>query len=245
MRGIPFCCHYPSTDYTPMLGLPLLVAASEGIFAKLAHELSLFDLDQLYKSFLTLFVTIDIIGAIPIILSLKSKGKVYNATQVGVYSGLILLVFLFVGERLLQSFGADISTFGVAGGIVLFVMAVEMIFGLEIFKSEEDDNGNSTFVPLVFPLFAGAASFTTLLTLRSDGMAMINLALSIVVNMSLVYLVLRYVSILDRLLGANGVYILRKFFGVVLLAISVKFITKNLIDVIAMVQHGVAALGAQ
>ena len=245
MRGIPFCCNYPSTDYTPMLGLPLLVAASEGIFARLAHELSLFDLDQLYKSFLTLFVTIDIIGAIPIILSLKSKGKVYNATQVGVYSGLILLVFLFVGERLLQSFGADISTFGVAGGIVLFVMAVEMIFGLEIFKSEEDDNGNSTFVPLVFPLFAGAASFTTLLTLRSDGMAMINLALSIVVNMILVYLVLRYVSILDRLLGANGVYILRKFFGVVLLAISVKFITKNLIDVIAMVQHGVAALGAQ
>ena len=245
MRGIPLCCHYTSTDYTPMLGLPLLAAASEGIFAKLAHELSLFDLDQLYKSFLTLFVTIDIIGAIPIILSLKSKGKVYNATQVGAYSGLILLVFLFVGERLLQSFGADISTFGVAGGIVLFVMAVEMIFGLEIFKSEEDDNGNSTFVPLVFPLFAGAASFTTLLTLRSDGMAMINLALSIVVNMILVYLVLRYVSILDRLLGANGVYILRKFFGVVLLAISVKFITKNLIDVIAMVQHGVAALGAQ
>ena len=245
MRGIPLCCHYTSTDYTPMLGLPLLAAASEGIFAKLVHELSLFDLDQLYKSFLTLFVTIDIIGAIPIILSLKSKGKVYNATQVGAYSGLILLVFLFVGERLLQSFGADISTFGVAGGIVLFVMAVGMIFGLEIFKSEEDDNGNSTFVPLVFPLFAGAASFTTLFTLRSDGMAMINLALSIVVNMILVYLVLRYVSILDRLLGANGVYILRKFFGVVLLAISVKFITKNLIDVIAMVQHGVAALGAQ
>ena len=243
MRGIPFCCHYPSTDYTPMLGLPLLVAASEGIFAKLAHELSLFDLDQLYKSFLTLFVTIDIIGAIPIILSLKSKGKVYNATQVGVYSGLILLVFLFVGERLLQSFGADISTFGVAGGIVLFVMAVEMIFGIEIFKSEDDSSGNTTFVPLVFPLFAGAASFTTLLTLRSAGIAMINLALSIVFNMVLVYLVLRYVSILDRMLGKNGVYILRKFFGVVLLAISVKFITKNLIEVIAMVQQGVAALG--
>ncbi len=120
-------------------------------------------------------------------------------------------------------------------------MAVEMIFGIEIFKSEDDSSGNTTFVPLVFPLFAGAASFTTLLTLRSAGIAMINLALSIVLNMVLVYLVLRYVSLLDRILGKNGVYILRKFFGVVLLAISVKFITKNLIEVIAMVQHGVAA----
>ncbi|WP_297195075.1 MarC family protein [uncultured Porphyromonas sp.] len=217
-----------------------LLSTSFGEFlSTLGHEFSALSLDQIYKSFLTLFVTIDIIGAIPIILSLKSKGQVYQASQVGIYSGIILIAFLLAGEPLLGSFGADISTFGVAGGIVLFVMAVEMIFGIEIFKSE-DSNGNSTFVPLVFPLFAGAASFTTLLTLRADGMAMINLAISIILNMVIVYLVLRYVSVLDRLLGANGVYILRKFFGVVLLAISVKFIAKNLIDVIAMVQQGVA-----
>ena len=217
-----------------------LLSTSFGEFlSTLGHEFSALSLDQIYKSFLTLFVTIDIIGAIPIILSLKSKGQVYQASQVGIYSGIILIAFLLAGEPLLGSFGADISTFGVAGGIVLFVMAVEMIFGIEIFKSE-DSNGNSTFVPLVFPLFAGAASFTTLLTLRADGMAMINLAISIILNMVIVYLVLRYVSVLDRLLGANGVYILRKFFGVVLLAISVKFIAKNLIDVIAMVQRGVA-----
>jgi hypothetical protein len=220
----------------------LLGFEMSGLFSSFTQEFSAFSLEQIYKSFLTLFVTIDIIGAIPIILSLKSKGQEYHATQVGVYSGIILIAFLFAGEPLLGSFGADISTFGVAGGIVLFVMAVEMIFGIEIFKSE-GSNGNSTFVPLVFPLFAGAASFTTLLTLRADGMAMINLAISIVLNMVLVYLVLRYVSILDRLLGANGVYILRKFFGVVLLAISVKFITKNLIDVIAMVERGVANHG--
>ena len=195
-----------------------LLSTSLGeFFGSLGHELTSFSLDQVYKSFLTLFVTIDIIGAIPIILSLKSKGQVYQASQVGIYSGVILIAFLLAGEPLLGSFGADI----------------------EIFKSE-DSSGNSTFVPLVFPLFAGAASFTTLLTLRADGMAMINLAISIILNMVIVYLVLRYVSILDRLLGANGVYILRKFFGVVLLAISVKFITKNLIDVIAMVQQGVA-----
>ena len=212
-----------------------LLSTSFGEFlSTLGHEFSALSLDQIYKSFLTLFVTIDIIGAIPIILSLKSKGQVYQASQVGIYSGIILIAFLLAGEPLLGSFGADISTFGVAGGIVLFVMAVEMIF------KSEDSNGNSTFVPLVFPLFAGAASFTTLLTLRADGMAMINLAISIILNMVIVYLVLRYVSVLDRLLGANGVYILRKFFGVVLLAISVKFIAKNLIDVIAMVQQGVA-----
>ena len=218
---------------TPLLGVDLGQIASA-----IGHEFTLFSLDELYKAFFTLFVTIDIIGAIPIILSLKSKGKTYHSAQVGIYSGIILIAFLLVGEPLLGSFGADISTFGVAGGIVLFV-----IFGIEIFKSEDDSSGNTTFVPLVFPLFAGAASFTTLLTLRSAGIAMINLALSIVLNMVLVYLVLRYVSLLDRILGKNGVYILRKFFGVVLLAISVKFITKNLIEVIAMVQHGVAALG--
>ena len=156
-----------------------LLSTSFGEFlSTLGHEFSALSLDQIYKSFLTLFVTIDIIGAIPIILSLKSKGQVYQASQVGIYSGIILIAFLLAGEPLLGSFGADISTFGVAGGIVLFVMAVEMIFGIEIFKSE-DSNGNSTFVPLVFPLFAGAASFTTLLTLRADGMAMINLAITI------------------------------------------------------------------
>ena len=226
-----------------MMTTPLLGIDFGQITSAIGREFTLFSLDELYKSFFTLFVTIDIIGAIPIILSLKAKGKTYQSSQVGIYSGIILLAFLLVGEPLLGSFGADISTFGVAGGIVLFVMAVEMIFGIEIFKSEDDASGNTTFVPLVFPLFAGADSFTTLLTLRSAGIAMINLALSIVFNMVLVYLVLRYVSILDRILGKNGVYILRKFFGVVLLAISVKFITKNLIEVIAMVQQGVAALG--
>ena len=224
-----------------MMPTPLLGVDFGQIASAIGREFSLISLNQIYKSFFTLFVTIDIIGAIPIVLSLKSKGKTYQSMQVGLYSGIILLAFLLIGEPLLGSFGADISTFGVAGGIVLFVMAVEMIFGIEIFKSEDDSGDNTTFVPLVFPLFAGAASFPTLLTLRSAGM--INLALSIFFNMVLVYLVLRYVSILDRILGKNGVYILRKFFGVVLLAISVKFIAKNLIEVIAMVQHGVAALG--
>ena len=226
-----------------MMPTPLLGVDFGQIASAIGREFSLFSLNQIYKSFFTLFVTIDTIGASPIILYLKSKGKTYQSMEVGLYSGIILLAFLLIGEPLLGSFGADISTFGVAGGIVLFVMAVEMIFGIEIFKSEDDSGDNTTFVPLVFPLFAGAASFTTLLTLRSAGMAMINLALSIFFNMVLVYLVLRYVSILDRILGKNGVYILRKFFGVVLLAISVKFIAKNLIEVIAMVQHGVAALG--
>ena len=141
---------------TPLLGVDLGQIASA-----IGHEFTLFSLDELYKAFFTLFVTIDIIGAIPILLSLKSKGKTYHSAQVGIYSGIILIAFLLVGEPLLGSFGADISTFGVAGGIVLFVMAVEMIFGIEIFKSEDDSSGNTTFVPLVFPLFAGAASFTT------------------------------------------------------------------------------------
>jgi len=150
-------------------------------FSSFTQEFSAFSLEQIYKSFLTLFVTIDIIGAIPIILSLKSKGQEYHATQVGVYSGIILIAFLFAGEPLLGSFGADISTFGVAGGIVLFVMAVEMIFGIEIFKSE-GSNGNSTFVPLVFPLFAGAAVFVLSLFFSAipSNLALVTIAVTFV-----------------------------------------------------------------
>lgn len=222
----------------PLLGIDLAECSSA-----MVQGLGTISVEQIYKSFATLFASIDPVGVLPIVLSLISKGKTYNSGQAAISSAVILIAFLFIGEALLKSFGADISTFGVAGGIVLFVMSFEMIFGMELFKPEGDSGSNATFVPLVFPLFAGAASFTTLLTLRSAGFAPINLLISIVLNMVLVYFVLRYASLLDRVLGKNGVYILRKFFGVILLAISVQFITKNLIDVIAMVQHGVASFG--
>lgn len=210
-------------------------------FSNLGHELSLFSVNQIIEAFAPLFVTIDILGAIPIVLSLKDKGQKFSAPQVAIYSGIVLLCFLLIGEPLLAKLGVDISSFGVAGGIILFVMAVEMVFGLQIFK-EDGPTANATFIPLVFPLFAGAAAFTTLLTLQGQGIAMINLAVSVVLNMCVVYLGLRFVDPIERLLGKNGAYILRKFFGVILLAISVKFIINSLITIIAAVRTGVETL---
>lgn len=206
--------------------------------SNVGYELSLLSVGQIIEAFAPLFVTIDILGAIPIVLSLKDKGQKFSAPQVAIYSGIVLLCFLLIGEPLLEKLGVDISSFGVAGGIILFVMAVEMVFGLQIFK-EDGPTANATFIPLVFPLFAGAAAFTTLLTLQGQGIAMINLAISVVLNMGIVYLGLRFVDPIERMLGKNGAYILRKFFGVILLAISVKFIINSLISIITAIRVGV------
>lgn len=200
------------------------------------QEIARFDFNQIGRSFMILGVSIDIIGAIPIILSLKDKGQNFDSQRVAIYSGIILLAFLFVGEPMLGLFGVDISSFGVAGGLVLFVLAVEMIFGIQVFQDDGPTKGSATFVPLVFPLFAGAASFTALLTLLSSGYAYINLAISVILNIIIVYLVLRFVDPVQRFLGKGGVYVLRKFFGVMLLAISVKFVTSNIYSVIDAVK---------
>lgn len=209
-------------------------------FSNITHELSLFSISEIIKAFAPLFVTIDILGAIPIVLSLKDRGQKFSAAQVGIYSCLVLLCFLIIGEPLLDKLGVDISSFGVAGGIILFVMAAEMVFGIQIFR-EDGPTANATFIPLVFPLFAGAAAFTTILTLQGQGIAIINVAMSVILNMIVVYLGLRFVDPIERMLGKNGAYILRKFFGVILLAISVKFIANSLIAVIATVRTGVEA----
>ncbi len=201
-------------------------------------DFSTFSLDEIGRSFFPLFFTIDILGCIPIILSLKARRQKFNPKQVAIYSGLVLLIFLALGASLLKLLSIDIYSFGVAGGIILFVMAVEMVFGLEIFK-EDSPSANATFVPLVFPLFAGAAAFTLLLTLKSQGLAPFNIAISIGLNMIFVYLGLIFVDTIERFLGESGAYILRKFFGVVLLALSVKFIADGLIQVIANIKIGI------
>lgn len=208
------------------------------VLTTITEELSRFSLSEIAETFPPLFVTIDILGAIPIVLQLKDKGQKFSATHVAVYSGIILLIFLFTGEAVLGVLGIDRYSFGVAGGLILLVMAVEMVFGLQIFK-EDGPTANATFIPLVFPLFAGAAAFTTLLTLKTQGFAYTNLIISVLLNMCCVYAGLRFVDPLERLLGKNGAYILRKFFGVVLLAIAVKFIASSLMHVIAAIQIGI------
>ena len=200
---------------------------------RVMQDLSLIDLKEIIGSFVILFVTIDIIGAIPVVLSLKDKGQTFHTGKATAFSCVMMMAFLFIGEPMLNFFGVDVSSFAVAGAIVLFVMAVEMIFGVQIFK-DDGPEGSATIVPLVFPLFAGAATFTTILTLRADGVAMTNIAIALLINVAMIYLMLRYLNQLERFFGKGGVYILRKFFGVILLAISVTFFTGNIMKIIEM-----------
>ncbi len=198
-------------------------------------DLASFDLKAIGACFALLFAAVDIIGAIPIVLDLKHRKKKYNPLKVTVWSGVLFFAFLFIGEPMLRVFDISQEIFSVAGAIVLFVLAVEMLFGVQIFKDDGPD-GDANFVPLVFPLFAGAATFTTLLTLRSAGNSYTNISVAMVVIMVLIYLMLRFVGIIQRVLGDGGIYALRKFFGVILLAISSNIFIDNLVKVIQTYQ---------
>lgn len=181
---------------------------------------------EIASAFMVLFAIIDITGSLPIIIGLKNKGKGYNPEKAFIVSLIILLGFLYVGDAVLKLFGVDIHSFAIAGAVIIFVMAVEMIFGYEIFKNDSPD-GQSTIVPLVFPLIAGAGSFTALLSMRAE-FHIINIILALILNLIIVYVVLKKVNIIEHILGKGGVYVLRKFFGIVLLAISVKLFISNI-----------------
>lgn len=185
-----------------------------------------FDLKESLSAFMVLFAVIDILGAIPIIIGLREKNQKIEAGKTAIISFIILVAFLFVGEALLSLFNVDISSFAVAGALVILVLAVEMIFGIEVFKND-GPCGSATIVPLVFPLIAGAASFTTLLSLRAE-YNIVNIITAVALNMTVVYFVLRYVTVVERIFGKSGVYVLRKFFGIILLAIAVRLFMTNI-----------------
>lgn len=190
---------------------------------------------EIVSSFLVLFAIIDVTGSVPIFLSLRAKNRIINPEKAAIYSLAILLGFLFVGEWILKLFQLDISSFAVAGAVVLLIISIEMIFGVEIFKydaSTEDDS--STIFPVVFPLIAGPGSFTTLLSMRAEYHT-VNIIIAVVINILIVYLVLRFLDPVKKLLGESGAYILKKFFGVILMAISVKLLTSNMSALIATV----------
>lgn len=181
---------------------------------------------QIFGAFLVLFAIIDITGSIPIFLSLKQSGNKFNPTHAVGISLALFVLFFFLGDAALQLFGVDIESFAVAGSIVLFIMAFEMILGVEIFKNDSGEGGSSV-VPIAFPLIAGPGALTTIISLKAE-YADINIMLALVVNMVIDFMVLRYIDKLERLLGGTLITILRKFFGVILLAIGVKLITTNL-----------------
>ena len=185
-----------------------------------------FSFKEVFSAFIVLFAVIDILGSIPIILGLKERNKTVHAGQAALISFVILFAFLFVGKSLLALFNVDISSFAVAGALVILVLACEMIFGGEIFKNDGPTD-SATIVPLVFPLIAGAASFTTLLSLRAE-YNILNIIIGLALNILFVYFVLKKVDYVQRVVGKGGVYVMRKFFGIILLAIAVRLFTANL-----------------
>jgi multiple antibiotic resistance protein len=179
---------------------------------------------------MVLFAVIDITGSVPVIINLNASGKRVNSAAAAVISFAVIILFLFAGEAMLKLFNVDISSFAIAGSIVLFILAVEMLLGVEIFKNE-GPGSNATIIPVVFPLVAGAGVLTTTLSLRSE-VHMLNLIIAIALNMLLVYVVLRNLRFFERVLGQGGIFVLRKFFGVILLAMAVRLFVSNLTTLI-------------
>ena len=186
---------------------------------------------QFLCAFIVLFAIIDPIGIMPIILSIRDKGKSINTVKAVFFSFGLMFMFFFVGDWILELFGVDINSFAVAGALVIFLMAIEMVLDIEIFKDSSIAANDATIVPVVFPLLAGAGSFTTLLSLKAE-YSSINILLALLVKAAVVFVVLSATSYIQRLLGKGGVYFTRKFFGIILLAISVKLFTSNLLHFI-------------
>ncbi len=174
--------------------------------------------------FMVMFAVIDIFGSIPIILNIKNKGGLIKAGQASIVAFVILMAFLFLGEQILNLFGVDISSFAIAGSFILLFLALEMVLGIELFKNETPTS--ASIVPIAFPLVAGAGSITTLISLRSE-YDYINIVIAIILNMLVVFMVLRLTHWFEKLLGEGGIIILKKFFGIILLAIAIKLFVSN------------------
>lgn len=199
-----------------------------------------FNFQQILSAFIVLFAVIDIIGAIPIIIDLKDKGKDVNALKATLISFLLLLGFFYAGDILLRLFHVDIESFAVAGAFVIFLLSLEMILDIEIFKNQGPIK-EATLVPLVFPLLAGAGSFTTLLSHRAEYASM-NIIVALVLNMLWVYFVVRMTRKVEKVLGKGGIYLIRKFFGIILLAISVKLFMSNITLLMEQIEASTKAI---
>ncbi|MBF0597659.1 MarC family protein [Faecalibacter rhinopitheci] len=183
------------------------------------------NLNQIGTTFAVLFAVIDILGSIPIIVGIRSKVGHIESEKASIAAGILMISFLFFGTKILNLVGVDVQSFAVAGAFVIFIIALEMILGVEIQKGV--DAGSASIVPIAFPLVAGAGSLTTVLSLRSQ-YADINIVIAIILNMLVVYLVLKFAGKLEKWLGAGVLSVLKKVFGVILLSIAIKLFTSNI-----------------
>jgi multiple antibiotic resistance protein len=181
--------------------------------------------DDLLTITFTLFAIIDIIGSIPLLITLKNKLGGINELKATLLSGALMVLFLFLGERFLRVLGLDVKSFAVAGSIVIFILGLEMILGIEFFKGEGDPK-SGTLVPIAFPLIAGSGTLTTIISLGAN-YEQTPILLAILINLGIVFIVLKSLNYIARLLGPAGLLAVRKFFGVILLAIAVKIFILN------------------
>ncbi len=179
---------------------------------------------EIFTVAMVLFAVIDIVGGVPVIVTLKQKHGKIESEKAAIAACIMLVTFLFIGEDLLSVIGIDVYSFAVAGSFVLFFLALEMILGITLYRDEETNS--ASIVPIAFPLIAGAGTLTTLLSLKAQYQT-INILIAIILNIILVYIVLKSSSKIEKVLGKNGLGIIRKFFGVVLLAIAVKLFAGN------------------
>ncbi|AOW21018.1 MarC family protein [Urechidicola croceus] len=186
-----------------------------------------FNFKEIFTAFMVLFAVIDIIGNIPIIIDLRKKVGHIQSEKASLIAGFIMIIFMFLGQSLLSLIGIDVNSFAVAGSFILFFIALEMILGITLYKDHEEEAVSATVFPLAFPLIAGPGSLTTLLSLRAE-FSMANIIVAILLNVIVIYVVLKTSTKIEKLIGANGINIIRKIFGVILLAIAVKLFAANI-----------------
>ena len=182
---------------------------------------------EIFTAFMVLFAVIDIVGNIPIVIDLRKKVGHIQSEKASLIAGVILIVFLFLGKSILNLIGIDVNSFAVAGSFILFFIALEMILGITLYKQEEHTAMTASVFPLAFPLIAGPGSLTTLLSLRAEFRTE-NIIVAVIMNVIIIFVVLKTSGRIERFLGANGINIIRKVFGVVLLAIAVKLFAHNI-----------------
>ncbi len=190
------------------------------------HDMNL-NLKEIVTAFMVLFAVIDVIGNIPVIIDLRKKAGKIQSEKAAIIAGLIMIVFLFLGKNLLTFIGIDVNSFAVAGSFILFFIALEMILGITLYKDDDEAAITASVFPLAFPLIAGPGSLTTLLSLRAE-FSLENIIIAVLLNVILIYIVLKSSSKIEKLIGPNGIKIIRKIFGVILLAIAIKLFTANI-----------------
>ena len=186
-----------------------------------------FSFKEIFTAFMVLFAVIDIIGNIPIIIDLRKKVGHIQSEKASIIAGAIMILFLFLGKSILSVIGVDVNSFAVAGAFILFFIALEMILGITLYKEDENTALTASVFPLAFPLIAGPGSLTTLLSLRAE-FRIENIIIAVILNVLLIFIVLKTSARIERFIGKNGISIIRKVFGVILLAIAVKLFAANI-----------------